>query len=361
LGGSLSRLDEQTRARPAWTLDVSVLDDTGRDLLRMSRAPATRALYWCWWLTFEAFAAAVGDRPFPAAEQTVARFLSFLISGYALSTIETALAAISAVHADEGKVNPTYGVGVKRLLKGAQRFVLVTRTGDKLALSPELFMLLIRMASVPGWSRARLLRAQMMLVVGFCCYLRRREILELDFCTFAVTADAFEVTVCGTKNDQLYEGRQSFVGRGPGLPEEVEAVCMGYLQLLGQRRSQGCTKAQARWLRCEACGPLFPRIGGARSTFTCQPIASKDTVTAELRTMLAQLSPAAYGGNLKRFSAISLRKGGNSAAAANGVLEHVRMAVGRWRGPAAMRGSYTQVSRAELTAATPAIFAGERR
>jgi hypothetical protein len=77
--------------------------------------------------------------------------------------------------------------------------------------------------------------------------------------------------------------------------------------------------------------------------------------------MLAQLPAAAYGGDLRRFSAISLRKGGNSAAAANGVLEHVRMAVGIWRGPTAMRASYTHVSRAELTAATPAIFAGERR
>ena len=135
-----------------------------------------------------------------------------------------------------------------------------------------------------------------------------------------------------------------------------------FLRLLGERGSCACTKATARWNRCAVCGPLFPRIVGQQSQLSTQPLSSKGAVTAEMRTMLSQLPPAAYGGNLALLSTISLRKGGNSAAAANGVQEHVRMTVGRWRGPAAMRGSYTQVTRAELTAATPAMFlAGERR
>jgi hypothetical protein len=206
------------------------------------------------------------------------------------------------------------------------------------------------------------MRAKMMMIVGFCCYLRRREILEMDVCVFAVTPDAFEVTVCGSKNDQMYEGRQSFIGRSAEMPHEIEEVCGEYLRLLGDRRSCACTKVAARWNRCAACGPLFPRLGGQHSQLTREPLASKDSVTSEMRSMLQQLPAAAYGGDLSRFSAISLRKGGNSTAAANGVREHVRMVVGRWRGPSAMRASYTKVSRAELTAATPAMFqSGERR
>ena len=146
------------------------------------------------------------------------------------------------------------------------------------------------------------------------------------------------------------------------MPPEIEEVCSAYLELLGDRGSCACTKAAARWERCAACGPLFPRIAGRHSHLSMQPLSSKGAVTAEMRTMLALLPPQAYGGSLARFSTISLRKGGNSAAAANGVLEHVRMTVGRWRGVAAMRGSYTKVSRAVLTAATPAMFqACERR
>ena len=363
LGPELLTLDENSRVRPGWSLDVATLDATGRDLLRMSRSPATRALYYSWWLTFVAFAEAIGELPFPASEMTVERYVTFLISGYAIATIETALAGVSAVHTDSSDAaNPTHGSGVKRRLKGAQRFVLATTKGAKLAMSPELFLLLLRLQRVPGWSTCRLIRAKMMLVVGFCCYLRRREILELDFCTFRVAPNAFEVTVCGTKNDQLFEGRQSFIGRGRDTPPEIEEVCLAYLRLLGERGSCACTKATARWNRCAVCGPLFPRIVGQQSQLSTQPLSSKGAVTAEMRTMLSQLPPAAYGGNLALLSTISLRKGGNSAAAANGVQEHVRMTVGRWRGPAAMRGSYTQVTRAELTAATPAMFlAGERR
>ena len=159
-----------------------------------------------------------------------------------MGTIQTALAAISAVHSDgAAPFNPTHGAGVKARLKGAERFVLSSKKGEKLAMSPELFLLLLRLTHVPGWSRTRLLRAKMMMIVGFCCYLRRREILELDVCVFAVAPDAFEVTVCGSKNDQLYEGRQSFIGRGAEMPHEIEDVCGGYMRLLGDRRSCACT------------------------------------------------------------------------------------------------------------------------
>jgi hypothetical protein len=130
-------------------LDVEELDATGRDILRLSRAPSTRALYFAWWLTFSAFAAAIRAVDFPAAVGTVERYVTFLISGYAMSTIQTALAAISAVHSDgAAPLNPTHGAGVKARLKGAERFVLSSKKDEKLAMSPELFLLLLRLTHV---------------------------------------------------------------------------------------------------------------------------------------------------------------------------------------------------------------------
>ena len=66
-----------------------------------------------------------------------------------MGTIQTALAAVSAVHTDGAALlNPTYGAGVKARLKGAERFVLSSKKGEKLAMSLELFLMLLRLTYV---------------------------------------------------------------------------------------------------------------------------------------------------------------------------------------------------------------------
>eukprot|EP01050_Picozoa_sp_SAG11_P008757 SAG11_NODE_787_length_7169_cov_4.571146_1_plen_150_part_00 len=144
------------------------------------------------------------------------------------------------------------------------------------------------------------------------------------------------------------------VGR-VGLPTAVLAAVEGWLAVVGRRRDvHRCTKGDRPWQRCMVCGPLFPRLGGFPAGVSRTPCA-KGMVTAELRAMLALVPSVA--GELSRYSAISLRKGGSSAAAAAGIADHVRQRVGRWRGAAAMQRSYTLVSREELAGATAALFA----
>ena len=205
-------------------------------------------------------------------------------------------------------------------------------------------------------------KALLILVLGFLAYLRRREIVELDVCDIDVAADgvAFDITVRQSKNDQYAEGRVTHVGRH-GLPDCIASAIEGWLQVVGGRRDRvRCTKRLRPWERCLACGPLFMRLGGVhgaggvRPAASCQPCA-KGSVSDELRSLLKAVP--SFTGDLSRYSAISLRKGGSSAAAAVGVAEHIRQCVGRWRGPAAMRRSYTLVTRLELAGATSALFA----
>ena len=363
LGAGPTALDYSARSRPAWaTGHIHQLDQIRLDLRRSSRALSTRQLYWCWWLTWVAFCTVHNFVPFPAESLACERYVAFLLSGYTVGTIEIALAAIAAVHADASVSSPTRSHGVRQCIEGARRFLVVRPTESKLALTVETLVDLCTLTGNGRWTALRLLRAKCMMALGFLAYLRRREIVELDVCDIDVAADgvAFDITVRQSKNDQYAEGRVTHVGRH-GLPDCIASAIEGWLQVVGGRRDRvRCTKRLRPWERCLACGPLFMRLGGVhgaggvRPAASCQPCA-KGSVSDELRSLLKAVP--SFTGDLSRYSAISLRKGGSSAAAAVGVAEHIRQCVGRWRGPAAMRRSYTLVTRLELAGATSALFA----
>ena len=91
----------------------------------------------------------------------------------------------------------------------------------------------------------------------------------------------------------------------------------------------GCTKRSKRNQECKVCGPLFPYINGNGVQPRCMG-----------ETMLRRRFKAAYqrladegvidGEDVKRFSISSLRRGGNSSAAAEGARQAIREKHGRW-------------------------------
>ena len=93
------------------------------DRLTAALAPATRAAYANGWRKWEAFADARGTTTFPAEPADVAAFVDYLdLAGAKPSTINTALAAVSAAHRlAAAPANPTGSADVRAAVKRAVR------------------------------------------------------------------------------------------------------------------------------------------------------------------------------------------------------------------------------------------------
>ena len=79
----------------------------------------------------------------------------------------------------------------------------------------------------------------------------------------------------------------------------------------------------------------------------------KGTLTAELRGPYEQCQKVGslpLSIDVKKLSAISLRRGGNSAAVAAGVSSQIRAAHGRWKAVETPDQSYTFVHQGEMVA-----------
>ena len=87
-----------------------------------SMAPSTRASYSSAWRRFAAWCMAEGHTPLPAAAPVVVVYLSELAaSGFALSSVASARAAIGAVHRHRREADPAADAEVRRVMSGISR------------------------------------------------------------------------------------------------------------------------------------------------------------------------------------------------------------------------------------------------
>lgn len=331
-----------------------------QQLQTVARAPATRTSYRHWWQVFGEFCTQVRWAteavavPLPVHADVVVMWVAWLSARYAESTIAISLAAISAVHAGYGLPSPTGGARIRGMLSGVARTGKVRGVSEPVVVLPvhlKAFVALTAVVSSEGtrWSRLRVLRAKAMVVLGFMAYLRKSEVDGLDRCDVTREADCTKVRVCRAKNDPVGRGRVTVVGAACGDSRAMEQTLWDWVDAADLRESRSCSKATDPRARCLACGPLFPRIGG-HGKVSRSPIG-KGTLTAELRGLYAQCQrvgtlPTSI--DLTKLSAISLRRGGNSAAVAAGVSSLIRAAHGRWRAVETPDQSYTFVHQAEM-------------
>ena len=258
----------------------------------------------------------------------------------------------------------TGGPQIRTLLEAVARTGRVRGVDEPVVVTPEhikSFVQLRRAWSPKGteWSSLRLARAKAMVCIGFMAYLRKSEVDGLDRCDVWREPVCTKVRVCKAKNDPVGRGRVSIIGAACGDAQSVETTIWDWIEVSGLRVSGQCSKATDPRTRCVACGPLFPRLA-AREVRVSRSAIGKGTLTAELRGLFAAgqregLIDASI--DPKRLSAIALRRGGNSAAAAAGVSSILRAAHGRWRSEETPDQSYTFLHQSEMVGLATTMLA----
>jgi hypothetical protein len=355
---------------PTAGMDPSQLLGHARELQKAARAPSTRVSYLHWWRTFAQFTVKVGwaereeEVPLPVPEEVLLMWIAFLSERYASSTIEISLAAVSAIHHAHSLPTPTTLRAVKDAVEGAARTGPVNGVVDTMVITPDIMRMFMRLDSVTTatgkrWSDLRLKRAVAMACVGFGAFLRKGEIDDLCRCDITRQHDGTTVIVKAAKNDQVGRGRSSTMGAGVGDAGDAEQAVWDWVSAAEMTVSTRCEKAQFPSEFCRECGPLFPRLASGDRGVTKTPWG-KSRVTEELRELLAECARRSWlpaGFDVKRFSGIALRRGGNSAAAAAGISSLMRAAQGRWRCTETPDEKYTILHRTEMVQLATTIYA----
>ena len=341
-----------------------------------SRSESTRGSYRGYWCALVHFIVALqcaevvsGDMmcTLPISVQTVLAWVGFLSAYYAPSTIEMALGAISLVHEYAGADSPTLAGRVRAALKGFKRSwdPPLKKKWLLLPIHVRAILSLVAVCCGPNckgrpWSAPRLLRAQVAVIIGFLAFLRKSEILAMDWCDLVPNAPGYDVMVKNAKNDPEGRGRSSVIGNCEGDGTGIWEFIQRWRESIGHLVVAGCTKSRARRTHCQACGWLFPRLGfgqgqssvpirdaGVRVRTTVNFLAS------DMQQMVRQLQIDGHPDidpthDVRSLTGVCLRRGGNSAAAVEDVNTKIRQVQGRWVGDETADQNYMFLHRNEF-------------
>jgi len=180
---------EQEPIRPDTETALSPLTDGGQvpadsdlpELVRSAQERAERAqtntarIYRRGWEHFTDFCEARGIDPFPARPEAVGLFIERMATdGYALSTINTRLAAIKKRHERAGERSPTDAPVVQ------EHWERIQKTNDREPSQKEPLLMEHLRAMTFDTSELSGLRDRAVLFVGFALSCRRSELVDLE-------------------------------------------------------------------------------------------------------------------------------------------------------------------------------------
>ena len=335
------------------------------DLLALSRADDTWRSYARWWRLWEEFADMYEVRPWCEGEldwklallQTAVTVL-YLRGNYAASTIQqfatavvTKLRNLRCGNLREFDEISAQVEGVTRALGSVVQKKDVTTDEDVCA---------FLRAAVPPWKGAcgelRWVNLVNLVAISWSVYLRRQEITQLRLCDLTWSEGELLVRVQNTKNDKRGEGRESRLCEGEavsGGPQLLRVIREGLLQIHHSlARHPDCCKKTDPAKRCDKCAPVFPSVTANKVHARPVPKSSIAPLLKQGYKWLEELG-LSKPGRLERISVSSLRRGGNTMAAAEGIRQTVRAKHGRWKREATVTeydglapGEESEVSRA---------------
>ena len=368
-----------------FSTDRGVLRDRADYLSKAVLEESTRKLYKSWWATFISYV--FNNRTWchllegweietPINPEPVREYVAFLAGLYAHGTIETALAAIAAVSRDLGEVSPTVHERVTSVMHGyAKR---QSRVATKLfVLTPAMVRGMMALEEVHEhtpegekcagkcWTRARRLRAQVGVAIGFVAFTRKAEVRKLDRCDmYRDERGGFDINIWGAKTDKISAGRQTIIGGQLGDEAGLIDLIEDYLEQVDRvdDNRYGCTKHLNAKEHCKVCGPLFVSLnakGRATKKKTKSGLAT-DFFTNDTRKMLWQLkvngAECMRDVDPEKFTWIACRRGGNSAACAEHVAADHRRIHGRWKSSSCPDNEYLRMHRNEFASIASTVL-----
>ena len=336
-----------------------------KDLILLSRAPGTWRNYSKWWSTFKTFASTRGvytrnwrqgdsdDRR--TMVKLLKRMVVRMMDKYAVGTVEMLVTACARAAKDFGWKSPREDEDLQAQLKGLANLRGVSKN-KKLAMVADHVAAIMDLPKPPGMSLLMYVLAKAVVIVGWWVFLRVSEMIGsgrlrsgelkegptgLDVCDVVFVENRMDVRVRMAKNDQSGEGHTTSVTESDRLLQDHCAVdrLKTWMNMAELKKQPGCTKGRkgctvcfrkACVCDCTACGKLFRSVthGKVRD----HPM-SRARLSELLKEFYARLEEDGVvpEGTSTQVSGISLRAGGVTEAAAQGIERELLADHGRWR------------------------------
>lgn len=344
---AFSRVDAVARYGRA---DFEVPDATSA--LIAEAVPVNTALaYRSRWRSFETWCAAAGRVTLPATAQTVAAYLTHLATdrGLKATSVDAHLTAIRAVHRGAGAVPPD-GLTARKIVVAAQRREAARdgRYGPRKAVPVMASDLPTILAAVDP-ATATGLRDRAVVLLGFALLARRSELAALNISDVAlVPGEGLAVTIRSSKTDQSARGvvrRIHYASNEPVCPVRAILAWTSFLAARGVTAGPLFTRVD-RWgnlgpavggryadaaSRAGRDGRLRPQAIGAIVAALCESarLGARGSPPSDTSADAAQAGEA-QGGERRRYSGHSLRRGGATSMLKAGAQPLNVSRHGRW-------------------------------
>lgn len=275
-------------------IDLPTLIAHASEQLKQHLSASTKLAYQTDWVRFCEFTTNIKQPSLPAAPETVALFMQYLLENdFAFNSIQRNLAAIRHYHFEANQISPTDSGVVKRILKAIARTLGRQVTQKKALLADDLMKLIDQVDT----TTLRGKRDKAMLLLGFAGGFRRSEVVGLCYEDLTLIEPHLHIRLRKSKTDQEQRGLDK-----PIFGEIGSIYCP--VQAIQHWLSQSSIKS----------GHIFRRISKA------------DRINLYKNQAL---SSAAYVNQLKHYAALagldskqlaghSLRSGFVTSAAMNG-------------------------------------------
>ena len=288
------------------------------NILKASRQQNTVKVYLSAYNRFEKWATGYEELSvYPSNKLAISIYLLSLIQGgKSISVIRQFIYAASWIHRMGGYKNPTSNFMVKSILEGAKR-ILATPTQRKAPMTPNI-MRRIRTHLKGGNRKLDLPGRRLMafILTAYAGFLRSEEALRIKRSDIAFHTSYVAIFLLHSKTDVYLNGRTILIARSKSALDPFMHL-FRYLQEAN--------------IPDDSDEYIFRRIRKDNETGRYQ--LRQDRAHISYTTIKENLLGAleAIGCDPKKYGTHSLRAGGATAAANNGVSDRLFKVHGRWR------------------------------
>ena len=365
-------LPEVHRPEPT---DIAALDKLGMGLRESKWRMSSRTLYNGFFRAWLAFALVNGCAVLPASKRWLVRWLTYMALHYAASTVQTAAAAVVALHLWNDLQHPFKGDSrLQQLLAGIDACGICGSRAPKFIVDSNFVCGMVErfLAKYPvfrdewfdPWVRSGdksvvLLRGVAIVLVGLELGVRPSSLARLTTCCWQRRLDgtvAVQIDLAkNVKNGKLFH---VVLGRRRGSFREnysaisfVEEFVFPLMESQQQwTDTSKCCKNKWRTSHCRSCPFIFASWGQRVLDGGRQP----QVRPSELGDVVKQWAKR-LGRDPKNYSGVSLRRGSTSIAAARKIEKKIRQKHGGWASER-MPDIYTEVSKKHQKQVGKAIY-----
>ena len=329
--------------------DVRGLDMLADGLEQAKWRPASRSLYNSYFRAWTSFSIVHECTLMPAEPAWLKRWLVWMALHYAATTVGTAAAAVVAVHVLNGYAHPMQDKEIGHLLAGVKAVGIVGSRAAKYIVDSNFVVGMVDLflgefpyfrekwfdPTKKNCDSVRWMRGVALVLVGLELGVRPSSLARLTSCCWKRRLDgsvAVQIDLAkNVKNGKLFE---VVLVQAPGAFKDnysaisfMEEFVFPFMEAQGQvADTSRCVKLHHRTAHCDQCPHLFASWSKAAGEKERRKAVRPSEVSDMVKKWAVRLDR-----DPKNYSAVSLRRGSQSIAAAQRIDKKIRKKHGGWQ------------------------------